>query len=100
VGERAGAHTDEVVSSNLSCYLCWWYSNNVNLAQVQAAIDKAKNEGRRVAEYAKEDIDKADQIRHETAQKMGTTVDKLDRAAEQKASEAKKGISGWFGGGK
>jgi hypothetical protein len=31
---------------------------------------------------------------------MGTTIDKLDRKVEEKASEAKKGISSWFGGGK
>lgn len=31
---------------------------------------------------------------------MGTTVDKLDRTVEEKASEAKKTITGWFGGSK
>jgi len=42
-------------------------------------------------------LDRIDEIRHDTAQKMGTSVDKLDRKIEDKAAEAKNTIKGWFG---
>lgn len=31
---------------------------------------------------------------------MNAGVDKMDRKVEEKAAEAKGGLSGWFGGGK
>jgi hypothetical protein len=69
-------------------------------SQVQAARERARTNGNNVKDFAKEGIDKIDQIRHDTAKNLGTTVDKLDRKVEEKASEAKKSVSGWFGGGK
>ncbi|KAL1985134.1 hypothetical protein VTN96DRAFT_8263 [Rasamsonia emersonii] len=78
VGEEANAHIDEVL---------------------ETTREKAKNSNGNVRDFAKEGIDKIEQIRHETARNLGTTVDKLDRKVEEKASEAKKGISSWFGGG-
>jgi len=68
--------------------------------KVQVAREKTKIDDDNIKQYAKEGIEKIDQIRHDTAQSMGTTIDKLDRKVEEKASEAKKGISSWFGGGK
>jgi len=79
VGEQASADFEEVV---------------------QVAREKTKIDDDNIKQYAKEGIEKIDQIRHDTAQSMGTTIDKLDRKVEEKASEAKKGISSWFGGGK
>jgi len=79
VGEPASADIDEVA---------------------QVAREKAKTDDGNVKQYAKEGIEKIDQIRHDTAQSMGTTIEKLDRKVEEKASEAKKGISSWFSSGK
>jgi hypothetical protein len=45
-------------------------------------------------------MDKIDQIRHDTAKNMGTSIDKLDRKVEAKAADAKKSISSWFGSSK
>ncbi|OXV10626.1 hypothetical protein Egran_01612 [Elaphomyces granulatus] len=67
---------------------------------VQVAREKTKIDDDNIKQYAKEGIEKIDQVRHDTARSMGTTIDKLDRKVEEKASEAKKGISSWFGGGK
>jgi len=68
--------------------------------KVQVAREKTKIDDDNIKQYAKEGIEKIDQIRHDTARSMGTTIDKMDRKVEEKASEAKKGISSWFGGGK
>ncbi|GAM39061.1 hypothetical protein TCE0_034r10292 [Talaromyces pinophilus] len=79
IGNKATAYIDEIVDS---------------------AHAKAKDANARAGEGAKESIEKIEKIRQDTAKQMGTTVDKLDRAVEEKASEAKKSISGWFGGSK
>jgi len=78
VGAEAGAHIDEAV---------------------QTASTKARSTQDDLGKYAKDGINRIDQVRHETARSMGTTIDKLDRKVEEKASEAKKGLSGWFGSG-
>jgi len=41
---------------------------------------------------------KADELRKDTAKQLNTAIDKLDKTVEKKASEAKSGISSWFGG--
>ncbi|GAD93267.1 conserved hypothetical protein [Paecilomyces variotii No. 5] len=79
VGSEAGASIDEAVSN---------------------AKDMARNNGNNIRQYAHEGIDKIDQIRHDTAKQLGTTVDKLDKTVENKASEAKGTLSSWFGGSK
>lgn len=68
--------------------------------QVDSAHAKAKDANSRFGESAKESLEKIEQIRHDTAKQMNTTVDKLDRKVEEKAAEAKKSITGWFGGSK
>ncbi|KAJ9218990.1 hypothetical protein DTO027B5_7755 [Paecilomyces variotii] len=77
VGSEAGASIDEAVNN---------------------AKDLARSNGDNIRQYANEGIDKIDQIRHDTAKKLGTSVDKLDRTVENKASEAKSTLSSWFGG--
>lgn len=70
------------------------------LLQLETTREKAKNSnGGNVRDFAREGIEKIDQIRHETARNLGTSVDRLDRKVEEKAAEAKKGIASWFGGG-
>ena len=41
---------------------------------------------------------KADQYRKEAAKEINKEVDKFDKTVEKKTSEAKSGISSWFGG--
>lgn len=69
------------------------------LTQVQAAQTKTRNASEDFNKYAKEGIERIDEIRHDTTRAMGTSIDKFDKKVEQKASEAKKGLSSWFGGG-
>jgi len=66
---------------------------------VQAAQTKTRNAGEDFNKYAKEGIGRIDEIRHDTARAMEASIDKIDKKVEQKASEAKKGLSSWFGGG-
>jgi hypothetical protein len=68
--------------------------------QLQTARDKARQANGSIGDYAKDSMDKIDQIRHDTAKNMGTSIDKLDRKVEEKAADAKKSISGWFGSSK
>lgn len=50
-----------------------------------------------IGNAADDSLNKIDEIRHEAARKMGTSVDRLDRKIEDKAAEAKNNIKGWFG---
>ena len=43
---------------------------------------------------------KFDQVRQETGKDLRNTVDNFDKTVERKTSEAKSGISSWFGFGK
>ncbi|RAO64235.1 uncharacterized protein BHQ10_000247 [Talaromyces amestolkiae] len=79
IGHKTTAYVDEIVDS---------------------AHAKAKEANNRFGEGAKESLEKIEKIRQDTAKQLGTTVDKLDRTVEEKASEAKKSVSGWFGGSK
>lgn len=42
---------------------------------------------------------KFDQIRKETGKDLHDSIDKFDKTVERKTSEAKNGISSWFGFG-
>ncbi|KAL1995056.1 hypothetical protein VTN49DRAFT_1243 [Thermomyces lanuginosus] len=80
VGEEASDYIDQIVKS---------------------AQDKARNGSPgTIEEYTKDSINKIDQVRQDTAKKLGVTVDKLDRKVEDKAAEAKSTVSSWFGGSK
>ena len=59
------------------------------LLQLQTARDKARSANGSIGDYAKESMDKIDQIRHDTAKNMGTSIDKLDRKVEAKAADAR-----------
>ncbi|KAK2751725.1 hypothetical protein FQN55_009166 [Onygenales sp. PD_40] len=74
-GEKVGAHIDE-------------------------AAEKAKRADERAAEYAKEGVQKIEKVGHETAVDVNAKIDAFDKEVEQKAAEAKKGVSSWFGGKK
>lgn len=63
---------------------------------VDSAQAKAKDANYRLEQGAKEGAEKFEQLRQDTAKQL----DKLDRTVEAKASEAKKSVSGWFGGSK
>lgn len=68
---------------------------------MKSAQDKARNGSPgTIEEYTKDSINKIDQVRQDTAKKLGVTVDKLDRKVEDKAAEAKSTVSSWFGGSK
>jgi vacuolar-type H+-ATPase subunit H len=41
---------------------------------------------------------KAEQFRKDAAKELNKEVDKFDKTVEKKTSEAKSGISSWFGG--
>ncbi|KAL2014060.1 hypothetical protein VTN00DRAFT_1585 [Thermoascus crustaceus] len=70
---------------------------NANIDEtVENARDKARADGV-IGNAADDSLNKIDEIRHEAARKMGTSVDKLDRKIEDKAAEAKNNIKGWFG---
>lgn len=68
--------------------------------QVMNARAEARKFDDRVPEIARDTLNKVDEIRHDAAKKLNTSVDKLDKTIEDKAAEAKSGISGWFGGKK
>lgn len=68
---------------------------------MKSARDRARDGSpTSVEEYTRDSINKIDQVRQDTAKKLGVTVDKLDRKVEDKAAEAKSTISSWFGGSK
>ena len=53
-----------------------------------------------MGDLAKEGVNKFDKVRQDTARDFNAKVDDIDRTVEQKASEAKSGISSWFGSSK
>lgn len=42
--------------------------------------------------------DQAEQYRKDAAKELNKDIDKFDKTVEKKTSEAKSGISSWFGG--
>ena len=41
---------------------------------------------------------KAREYKDKTGKELNQAIDKFDKTVENKAAEAKKGVSGWFGG--
>ncbi|EYE98226.1 uncharacterized protein EURHEDRAFT_400367 [Aspergillus ruber CBS 135680] len=65
-------------------------------AVIDEAINNARSSGKpdeRIPEVANQTTGKLEDAR----EKLNAGVDKLDRKVEEKASEAKGGLSGWFG---
>lgn len=54
----------------------------------------------KASKYTKEGAEKLDQLRQDSAKGVNKSLDELDKKVEEKTSEAKSGISSWFGGGK
>ncbi|KKZ65392.1 hypothetical protein EMCG_08772 [[Emmonsia] crescens] len=65
--------------------------------QIGASIDHADE---RAAKFAKEEADKLNKARHNVAKDVNAKIDTFDKTVEQKAAEAKSGVSSWFGGKK
>lgn len=76
----------------LTCYFL--------ISQAEAAQDKAKQLENQATKYTKEGAEKLDQLRHDGAKEVNKSLDELDKTVERKTSEAKSGISSWFGGSK
>lgn len=51
----------------------------------------------RIPEYTGDTRTRIGEMKDEAANKLNTGVGKMDRTVEQKASEAKGTVSGWFG---
>ena len=68
--------------------------------QVDASRQKASDAERRAEELSKDSKAKFEKYRKETGQSVSEAIDKFDKTVEQKASEAKKGVSSWFGSSK
>lgn len=68
--------------------------------QAEKARGKAEQVQKSAADYTKEGVDKLDKIRQDTARDVNAKIDEIDQSVEKKASEAKSGLSSWFGGGK
>ncbi|KAJ5574039.1 uncharacterized protein N7459_008466 [Penicillium hispanicum] len=69
-------------------------------AAVDEAIDNARSKFKldeRIPEFARDGKEKFDGLRQDARDKINTGVDQADRTIEQKASEAKGTVSGWFG---
>lgn len=67
-------------------------------ALADANTDPKQDE--RAAKFAKEEADKLNKTRHNVAKDVNAKIDTFDKTVEQKAAEAKSGVSSWFGGKK
>ncbi|KAL1961267.1 hypothetical protein VTO42DRAFT_3213 [Malbranchea cinnamomea] len=67
---------------------------------VDTARDKAKQINKTAADYTKEGVERMEKVRQDAARDVNAKIDQIDETVEKKASEAKSGISSWFGGGK
>ncbi|RJE20144.1 hypothetical protein PHISCL_07527 [Aspergillus sclerotialis] len=64
------------------------------------AVSNPRTSGKpdeRIPEYTTDGKSRIGEIREDAANKLNTSVDKVDRTVEQKASEAKGTVKGWFG---
>ena len=59
-----------------------------------------KYEVSNISSDAKSGLDKAENKAEEYRQKTGKAIDKFDKTVEDKAAQAKSGVSSWFGGSK
>lgn len=60
------------------------------MSEADAKLHQLKTDG----------VAKFDQVRKETGKELHDTIDKFDKTVERKTSEAKSGLSSWFGFGK
>ncbi|OAX84806.1 hypothetical protein ACJ72_00829 [Emergomyces africanus] len=65
--------------------------------QIGANIDRADE---KATKFVKEEADKLSKTRHDVAKDVNAKIDSFDKTVEQKAAEAKSGVSSWFGGKK
>ena len=86
-----------IVSSHLPNAIS---TNHHRASQVDASRQKAADAERRAEELSKDSKAKFEKYRKETGQSVSEAIDKFDKTVEQKASEAKKGVSSWFGSSK
>lgn len=59
-------------------------------------VEKAEKSA---VDYAKSEADRLDRASRDAAKDVNAKIDNIDKSVEKKASEAKGGISSWFGGG-
>ncbi|KAK2763794.1 hypothetical protein FQN54_009411 [Arachnomyces sp. PD_36] len=64
----------------------------------EAAQEKARQLEKQATKYTKEGAEKLDKLRQDSAKELNQSLDELDKTVERKTSEAKSGISNWFGG--
>ncbi|ODH48568.1 hypothetical protein GX48_05331 [Paracoccidioides brasiliensis] len=64
---------------------------------IDEAAKKAQRADERAAHLAKEGVDRFEKARHEAARDVNAKIDAFDKTVEQKAAEAKSGVSSWFG---
>ncbi|EEH17341.2 hypothetical protein PABG_07502 [Paracoccidioides brasiliensis Pb03] len=64
---------------------------------IDEAAKKAQRADERAAHLAKEGVDRFEKARHEAARDVNAKIDAFDKTVEQKATEAKSGVSSWFG---
>ncbi|EFQ97552.1 hypothetical protein MGYG_00593 [Nannizzia gypsea CBS 118893] len=62
--------------------------------------DTAKKFDEGAVERAKQGMDKIDKATHETAKGLSSKIEAFDKSVEEKAAEAKSGLSSWLGGSK
>ncbi len=60
------------------------------MGEAESKFDQLKSDG----------ASQFDKTKNETRKELNETVDKFDKTVERKTSEAKSGISSWFGFGK
>ncbi|KAK2873429.1 hypothetical protein FQN49_002387 [Arthroderma sp. PD_2] len=73
-------------------------------AKVDNAYDSVRDTARKfdegAVERAKQGMDKIDKASHETAKDLTGKLESFDKSVEQKAADAKSGLSSWLGGSK
>ncbi|KAM5438518.1 hypothetical protein MferCBS31731_004809 [Microsporum ferrugineum] len=73
-------------------------------AKLDDAYDSVRDTARKfdegAVERAKQGMDKLDKVSHETAKDLSSKIESFDKSVEQKAAEAKSGLSSWLGGSK
>ncbi|KAL2375200.1 hypothetical protein BDBG_02475 [Blastomyces gilchristii SLH14081] len=65
--------------------------------QIGARIDEADE---KATTFAKEEAERLGKARQDVAKDVNAKIDSFDKTVEQKAAEAKSGVSSWFGGKK
>ena len=99
VGKEGVSNIEEAVflppDTLYQVYLYMWRTNQADKEKVNNARSQAKPD-ERIPEITQKAGGRLDEAR----EKVNAGVDKMDRKVEEKAAEAKGGLSGWFGGGK